>query len=294
MNTIHRKRITAALVLTALVLTVTIGLALIGLLIGAIMDIHIIPSTSSRLTACRGQSAPLVLLLATYDGSEYSSFVVSSDIPSDTHADVSATVWIVQSIEPIRNTYNDAVILQDLRNLLLYTLTGSTFKLTILSHGPAGANAIFEFRNKSTNGLLTRWTVSPSNTSQTFNYTTEAPGFIEIRAMNNGLNGSLMQNFTINELNDSSLEQSRYQCTLNSTSRYCNHATIYSTNNLLVSVTFDGDSNNYPTFNTTLSGEEKRILPIWVTPLASVLIGICLLITIGLIVLCLYCFLLQQ
>ena len=248
------------------------------------MDTHTTPSTSSHLTAYRGQSAPLVMLLATYDDSEYSSFMVSSD----THTDFSATLWIVQSIEPIRNTYNDDVILQDLRNLQLYTLTGSTFKLTVLSHGPAGANATFEFRNKSTNQVLANWTVSPSNTSQTFNYTTEAPGFIEILPINNGLNGSLIQNFTINELNDSSLEQSHYQCTLNSTSRSCNHTTIYSTNNLLASVTLDADSNIYPTFNTTLSGEAKRTLPILVAYSAGALIGIFLLITIVLIVLCFY------
>ena len=79
-----------------------------------------------------------------------------------------------------------------------------------------------------------------------------------------------------------------YQCTLNSTSRSCNHTTIYSTNNLLASVTLDADSNIYPTFNTTLSGEAKRTLPILVAYSAGALIGIFLLITIVLIVLCFY------
>ena len=248
------------------------------------MGTNTTPSTSSLVTAYRAQPVPL--LLGIYDNSQHSSFTVSSNIPSGTLT--SAAIWILESIEPIENIYNDTVEFQNLRNLLLYALTGSTFNLTVLSHGPAGANAKFEFRNKVTNELLHNWTVYPSNISQKFSYTTVNPGFIEIQPTNNGLNGTLTQNFIINELNVSSLEQSHYQCTLNSTSRSCNLTTIYSTNNLIASVTLESDSNNYPTFNTTLLGETTHVLSSWGTPLFGVLTGICVLFTIVLIFLCFY------
>ena len=261
-----------------------ISFGIASIFIPAIVVTDTTPSTSSLVTAYRAQPVPLVL--GTYDSSQYFSFMVSSNIPSGTLT--SATIWILESIEPIKNIYNDTVEFQNLRNLLFYALTGSTFNLTVLSHGPAGANANFEFRNKDTNELLRNWTVYPSNISQKFGYTTVTPGFIEIRPTNNGLNGTLTQNFIINELNVSSLEQSHYQCTLNSTSRSCNHTTIYSTNNLIASVTLESDNNNYPTFNTTLLGETTPFLSSWGAPLFGVLTGICVLFTIGLLFLCFY------
>ena len=249
----------------------------------ALLDANPTPSASSHLTAYHGQSAPLVMLLATYDSSEYSSFAVSSDISIETT--VSAIVWIVKSIQPIRNTYEETVVFQDARNIQLYALIGSFFQINFAPlDGPVTANATVEFRKYNGSGhpgeLFASQSVGPSMKRQSVNYTSVEPGFIEFRLVNSGLNGSFVYNFTINELNISSLKKSDYKCTLNSINRDCKHSSVYSTNNLLASVTFDHDYiQGYPTFNITLTND----MPLMPLVYAFVVCMLLLLFVLGII-----------
>ena len=225
-------------------------------------------SNSSCITAYRAQSVPLVMLLATYDKSKYSSFMITSDIPLDT--DVSAIVWTVEAIEPISNTYEETVTLEAARHIHLYALADSSFQIIFGSlDGPVTANATVEFQKYNGGGhpgnILASQSVVSSEKNQSIIYTNDEPGFIEFRLINNGLNGSFTYNFTINELNTSSLRKSDYNCTLNSINKECKHSSLYSTNNMLASVTFDHDFiQGYPTFNITLTEDILRIpvLPI--------------------------------
>ena len=255
-------------------------LIFLGALTASIINDNPTLSNSFSVTAYRAQSVPLVMQLATYEKSKYSSFVITSDIPLDT--EVSATVWIVETIEPIRNTYEETVNLQAARDIQLYALADSSFQINFAPlDGPVTANATVEFRKYNGSGhpgkLLASQSVGPSTKRQSVSYTSIEPGFIEFRLVNSGLNGSFVYNFTINELNTSSLEKSDFKCILNSINRNCKHSSVYSTNNLLASVTFDHDYiQGYPTFNITLI---KDVLHIPLMPLVYAFAGcmICIL-----------------
>ena len=164
----------------------------------------------------------------------------------------------------------------------MYVLADSSFRIIFAPlDGPVTTNATVEFRKYNGSGhpgkLLASQSVEPSTRKQSVSYTSIDPGFIEFRVVNSGLNGSFVYNFTINELNTLSLEKSDFKCTLNSINRDCKHSSMYSTNNLLASVTFDHDYiQGYPTFNITLI---KDILHIPLMPLVYAFAGcmICIL-----------------
>ena len=105
----------------------------------------------------------------------------------------------------------------------------------------------------STGTCLASQSIGPSTKSQSIHYTTLEDGFIEFRVINEGLKGNFEYNFTVNELNSSSLDHSSYQCALNLTNGICQHTTVYNSTYLLALVTLDNENSQaYPTFNGDL------------------------------------------
>ena len=223
-----------------------------------------IPSVSSSFTVFRAQSNPVIVLLASFSDVNYSAFTVTAKIVDSA---ISAVIWVSQSIQLMSNNYHEIFTLKDgTIKKHLYALQGSIFEIIFPSlTGLESGNVTVEYRrfigSTSTGTCLASQSIGPSTKSQSTHYTTLEDGFIKFRVINGGLKGSFEYNFTVNELNSSSLDHSSYQCALNLTNGICQHTTVYNSTYLLALITLDNENSQaYPTFNVTREGESKQDL----------------------------------
>ena len=246
------------------------------MLVTSIVATTHMPSNNTTLTAYQAQSSEVVFQLATFESTDYSSILLTSDIPRDTTT--SATAWITHSIEPTSSMYSGSLILQ-YKTFQLYTLSDSNFKFSfsaLSGIGAVGENVTVEIRkfigSKHLGNLYKSYTIRASTNGQLVSYTASDSGFIQVRVINNGLQGNFSYQFTVKELNSSTLHQSWYRCILNSNNNVCRHASAEGTNYLLVHVTLDNDNRGYPNFNVNLIGGEKHVLPLNVAVPTAVLV----------------------
>ena len=146
-----------------------------------------------------------------------------------------------------------------------------------------GENVTVEIRkfigSKHLGNLYKSYTIRASTTGQLVNYTASDPGFIQVRVINNGLQGNFSYQFTVKELNSSTLHQSWYRCIMNFTNNVCRHASAEGTNYLLVHVTLDNDNRGYPNFVMNLIGRDKHVLPLhFALPTTCLVIILCLMV----------------
>ena len=243
------------------------------------------PNNNTTITAYQAQSSKVVFQLATFKGADYSSFSVTSDIPQGTTT--SATVWITHPVEPTSSICSGSLTLQD-KTLQLYVLPGSNFEVSfsaLSGIGIADENVTVKFTgSKHTDDKS--YTIRASTTGQLVNYTASDSGFIQVGVINNGLQGNFSYQFTVKELNSSTLHQSWYRCIMNSTNNVCRHASAEGINCLLVHVTLDNDNRGYPNFDVNLIGREKHVLPLHIAlPTTFSVIILCLMV---LVVYCVY------
>ena len=246
------------LLVTVMVITTSTA---IGLIVTGSMASTTIPNVNSSLTVFDAQSNPVALLLDSFTDYNYSKFTVTAKIEDSA---VSAVIWVSQSIQLMSNNFHENFTLRDeTTKNHLYALQGSVFEIVFSSlTGPESGNVTVEYRrfigSTSTGTCLASQSIGPSTKIQSLHYTTLEDGFIEFRVINKGLKGSFKYNFTVNELNSSSLEHSQYRCTLNLTNRICQHATTYNPAYLLALITLDNENPQvHPAFNVTLKGESK-------------------------------------
>ena len=239
------------------------------------------PSNNTTITAYQAQSSKVVFQLATFKDADYSSFSVTSDIPQGTTT--SATVWITHSIEPTSSIYNDSLTIQD-KMFQLYALPGSNFEVSfsaLSGIGIADENVTVQFTGSKHKDDKS-YTIRASTTGQLVNYTASDPGFVQVRVINNGLQGNFSYQFTVKELNSSTLQQSWYRCIMNSTNNVCHHASTDGTNYLLVHVILDNDNRGYPNFIVNLIGGEKHVLPLHIAlPITCSVTVLCLLVLVA-------------
>ena len=146
-----------------------------------------------------------------------------------------------------------------------------------------GENVTVEIRkfigSKHLGNLYKSYMIRASTTGQLVNYTASDPGFIQVRVINNGLQGNFSYQFTVKELNSSTLHQSWYRCIMNFTNNVCRHASAEGTNYLLVHVTLDNDNRGYPNFVMNLIGRDKHVLPLhFALPTTCLVIILCLMV----------------
>lgn len=244
-----------------------------------------VPVLVTSISAYQALSSEVIFKLATFKGADYSSFSVTSDIPQGTTT--SATVWITHSVEPTSSIYSGSLTLQD-KTLQLFALPGSNFEdsFSALSGiGIADENVTVKFTgSKHTDDKS--YTIRVSTTGHLMNYTASDSGFIQVRVINNGLQGNFSYQFTVKELNSSTLHQSWYRCIMNSINNVCRHASAEGINCLLVHVTLDNDNRGYPNFDVNLIGREKHVLPLHIAlPTTFLVIILCLMV---LFVYCVY------
>ena len=212
------------------------------------------PNSSTSVTTYT--NAPLVLLVA-YNSNEYASATVTSNSLAQTR--VTATIWNIPQIQTRSQYFCEEKSLERRTVFTLYALSGSVFAFTF-SHlgGPVGSVVTVEFKRPGNTGnVIKTLEVSPSTEIQSRNYTVESPGYIKITISSGGLYGSVLYNFTIQQVTTAFLNSSNPRCTVNSTNQICQFSTLNSTNYLLAQVTLDETLPQFKlTMNTTLTGKE--------------------------------------
>lgn len=103
-----RPCLCSLLSLLAILATLFIIFAVLMFVISIVTTTHM-PSNTT-ITAYQAQSSKVVFQLATFESTDHSSFLLTSDIPPDTTT--SATVWITHSIEPTSSMYSGSLTLQ--------------------------------------------------------------------------------------------------------------------------------------------------------------------------------------
>ena len=236
---------------------------------GLVSDIVTIPPSNrtSNLTVYFAQSNPVPVMLNVFSSADYKSCTVTSNIKSFNNKDtpISGTLWVIPTLpQPNKNLYTDSFKLGPYNHSNEYYI-GPSSNLTVIFSSLSGAGIVtVQFINYSSGSLLTSKQVKESTKNQTVNYIYNGSEveymFIEVKILTTGqLTGSYMYNFTIYELDNSTLEQSRYSCTVNYTNDICQVPSVYTNNYLIGLITLDGhDSQNHPAVNMTLVGQEKK------------------------------------
>ena len=217
---------------------------------------------TSNTTVCLSQPNVL-LVLSTFSGI-YTSFAVSSYISED--ATDSVTIGLVQSIKPNITMYSGNFSLLQPQNRHLYVLPGSFFYVNFsFSGGPVDKDLTVKFREYMGSArpgrVLYSQSVGPSTEIQSVSYTAIQRGQVEFELTNNNkLSGTYAYNFTIMEIQDSSLELSKYRCTLNSSISSCQNTTLYGQNILLGLPMRISNPQCQPVINVSLMGQNWNVL----------------------------------
>ena len=217
----------------------------------------IIPNVTSIQIIPETQSNTIVVLLGKFTSENYSSFTVSmmvAELRALIQGDISNKIWITQALNTVSNTYSSKdIILSDTYTTDFYALAGSTFNISFPSL--SGSNGTFALVQLiETNGsVLESQSVKPSNNSQSVTFTLEIPGLVELRIINEGLNGTFDYTIMIREI---LLKGAEYICTVNSRTT-CKGMSVYENNYILAEMTLKRDFFTVIYVFTTLVGKEK-------------------------------------
>lgn len=222
-----------------------------------------IPNATVSHPIFQAQSGPLVVLLTDFTKENYSSYTIASNTNGSSTSDISSKIWVAQAINLINNSYSSGnIILPDSYDIHFYALHGSTFNITFLSlSGSVDSYALVELREFLGSGLngsvLESQSVKPSTDKQSVTLMLKVNGFVEIHIANKGVSGNFDYDIMINEI---SLEQSLYICTINSINT-CQGTGVYEKNYILTQTTPESDS-VYPVVTVTLYGRKDKPGPL--------------------------------
>lgn len=217
----------------------------------------IIPNVTSTQIIPETQSNTIVVLLGKFTSENYSSFTVSmmvAELRALIQSDVSSKTWITQALNTVSNTYSSKdIILSDTYTTDFYALAGSTFNISFPSL--SGSNGTFALVQLiETNGsVLESQSVKPSNNSQSVTFMLEISGLVELRIINEGLNGTFDYTIMVREI---LLKGAEYICTVNSRTT-CKGMSVYENNYILAEMTLKRDFFTVIYVFTTLVGKEK-------------------------------------
>ena len=242
-----------------------------------------VQNETTNVTIFQAQPYQLVVLLAEFNGENYSSFV--SSIPSGT--DFSCSIWVAESLQQNYRpqSSNNIVLPEGTYNVKFYALTGSIFNITFpLLTGSDSAYVLVnfsEYTGPEVNGRVfkSQPVMLSTNIPVIFTVDQSTAGFIELNIANYGLSGRFSYNITFNQ---PSLEQARYICTLNSTSNTCQGTSVNDTNYVLA----ETNGRIMADVTVTLVGRRKRKInsAIAIGSVTIIVLGI-VLILVGIVIL---------
>ena len=228
-----------------------------------------VPDAISNITVYPTQPN-VVLLLGSFNKSEYASFDVRSNFSNQSNASV--TVWIVPNINPQQYHHNKVENMQqNPSSNYFYVLPDSMLHITLSDlTGPTGASVVVEFidyhRSEDDTVLHTENVSLPTaRNTVTVSYVAKKSGYIQYQILSKGVNGTINYNFYIYELYINSTLEQPYcscSCTLNYETHFCSERkSPYDTNFVVLHMENLKNIDIFPGINVTIFGEDKHILP---------------------------------
>ena len=245
---------------------------------------------TSTTAVCPGEQ-DVAQVLSNFSDPDYFLACVTLLSPENTAA--STIIDLVGSIQPVNMTYKGHNIsLQQARNIRLYVLPGSLFKITFSFNDSQNGNLTVQSTVYTQAGhpgkTYNSQPVGPFSTSNSASFSANESSYVEVTIKNyEGLTGYYNYTFMIKEIH-----HLNHKCTLNSTISSCTLSPTLPGRNIILGLPLhdSGTAQCHPILNLSLIGQKNRLELILTVPFAVLIVGFVLAIPpVACCVICMKC-----